>query len=86
MVAGAAIDVEVELKMAPVKESVTMNTDSDPTTTQQSTIDKSVVLNAPNRDDRIDTLLPLIPGVVRGPDGLLNMKGARASQGGASSL
>ena len=28
-------------------------------------------------------MLPLIPGVVRGPDGLINMKGARASQGGS---
>src|SRR5271166_440473 len=83
VVAGAAIDVEVELKMEAVKESVTVETASDPATTQQSTIDKAVVLNAPNKDDRIDTLLPLIPGVVRGPDGLINMKGARASQGGA---
>src|SRR5271166_122514 len=83
VVAGTAIDVEVELKMEAVKESVTVETASDPATTQQSTIDKAVVLNAPNKDDRIDTLLPLIPGVVRGPDGLINMKGARASQGGA---
>ena len=28
-------------------------------------------------------MLPLIPGVVRGPDGLINMKGARTSQGGS---
>ena len=35
-----------------------------------------------NRNDLVDALLPLIPGVVRGPDGLINMKGARASQGG----
>jgi hypothetical protein len=40
-------------------------------------------LNAPNKQDRFDALLPLIPGVVRGPDGLIKMKGARTSQGGA---
>ena len=27
-------------------------------------------------------MLPLVPGVVRGPDGLINMKGARSSQAG----
>src|SRR4029077_8844135 len=48
----------------------------------EAVIDKSTVFNAPNRNDRVDALLPLIPGVVRGPDGLINMKGARASQGG----
>ena len=31
--------------------------------------------------DQIDALLPMIPGVVRGPDGLINMKGGRASAG-----
>jgi outer membrane receptor for ferrienterochelin and colicin len=31
-------------------------------------------------NERFQDALPLVPGVVRGPDGLLNMKGARASQ------
>ena len=31
---------------------------------------------------RFQDALPLVPGVVRGPDGLLNMKGARANQSG----
>jgi hypothetical protein len=48
----------------------------------QSVLDRSTVLDAPNQHDRVDALLPLIPGVVRGPDGLINMKGARSSQGG----
>jgi len=42
----------------------------------QSVLDRSTVLDAPNQHDRVDALLPLIPGVVRGPDGLINMKGA----------
>lgn len=45
-------------------------------------INRSTVLNAPNKYDQFDSLLPLVPGVVRGPDGLINMKGARSSQGG----
>src|SRR6266436_9945645 len=49
----------------------------------QTVINRATVLNAPNKYDRFDNLLPLIPGVVRGPDGLINMKGARSSQGGS---
>jgi hypothetical protein len=37
----------------------------------------------PNLNKRFEDLLPLIPGVVRGPDGLINTKGARSSQGGS---
>ena len=32
--------------------------------------------------NEVESLLPLVPGVVRGPDGLINMKGARSTQGG----
>src|SRR5262249_37030080 len=31
-------------------------------------------------NEKFQDALPLVPGVVRGPDGLLNLKGARASQ------
>jgi hypothetical protein len=34
----------------------------------------------PLASERFQDALPLVPGVVRGPDGLLNIKGARASQ------
>src|SRR4029077_6551115 len=33
--------------------------------------------------EHFQSLLPLIPGVVRGPNGQINMKGARASQNGS---
>ena len=46
-------------------------------------IGEKTLNNAPNKDERFDNVLPLIPGVVRGPDGLISMKGARASQGGS---
>jgi len=46
-------------------------------------VGEKVLNNAPNKDERFDSVLPLIPGVVRGPDGLISMKGARASQGGS---
>jgi hypothetical protein len=66
---------------------VTVNGSDGPAITaepeQQNEIKRSTILNAPTKDDRADTLLPLIPGVVRGPDGLINLKGARSSQAGA---
>src|SRR5260370_12371076 len=81
------MDASVELKATGVTESGTVTAAADPPSStdssEQSVIDKSTVLNAPNKNDRLDQLLPLIPGVVRGPDGLINMKGARASQGGS---
>jgi hypothetical protein len=49
---------------------------------QHNTIRHSVVEKAPNQEEKIDSLLPLVPGVVRGPDGRINMKGAQATQAG----
>ena len=70
-----------------LKVSVTVNGNVEPLISaepeQRTEIKRSTILNAPTKDDRADTLLPLIPGVVRGPDGLINMKGARSSQSGA---
>jgi hypothetical protein len=49
---------------------------------QQNTVTQSVVERAPNQEEKVESLLPLIPGVVRGPDGRINMKGAQATQAG----
>jgi carboxypeptidase family protein len=86
VVSGNSLDVPVQLKIEAVKESVTV-TAKEPALSKESTdetvISRSTVTNAPNKYDRFDAVLPLIPGVVRGPDGLINMKGARSSQGGS---
>ena len=37
----------------------------------------------PNQNERTESVLALVPGVVRGPDGRINMKGARNTQSGA---
>lgn len=85
--AGAVADTSIELQAALLKESVTVTASAEAPSpaesSEQTTIGHSAVINAPNKSDRFDSLLPLIPGVVRGPDGLINMKGARSSQGGA---
>src|SRR5258708_29042859 len=57
-VSGAALDASVELKVAAVKESVTGigSTQSAISTysSNQSVLNKSPVLNAPSRQDRVD--------------------------------
>jgi hypothetical protein len=85
--AGVTIDIPMELKVEIVKESMTVKETGEYTiqtdSSSESVINRATVLNAPNKYDRFDSLLPLVPGVVRGPDGLINMKGARSSQGGS---
>ena len=83
--AGAATNIDLELKPLSVQTSVTVSeTASDAKvpvgieTVTQKTID-----DAPNSNERFESLLPLVPGVVRGPDGRINLKGARNSQSGA---
>jgi hypothetical protein len=78
--------VEIEMKLAAVKEEVTVSAQADVVSTSETSskgvLLESTLTHAPNATERVDNLLPLIPGVVRGPDGLINMKGARTSQSG----
>lgn len=64
-----------------------MTASADPVDTKEpsgtSTVGESAVKNMPNIDEHFESLLPLVPGVVRGPNGLINMKGARSSQNGS---
>jgi len=85
--AGSASEVALEMKVQAVVESTTVTASTDQIDTKESpgtsTIGESAVRNMPNLDERFESLLPLIPGVVRGPNGLINMKGAQASQNGS---
>jgi len=47
------------------------------------TISEETLRDAPNVNQRFESSLPLVPGVVRGPDGHVNLKGARSTQSGA---
>ena len=77
--AGAVSDIALEMKIETVTESATVTASSDSVDTKQSsginTISESAVKNMPNLGERFTSLLPLIPGVVRGPNDLINMKG-----------
>lgn len=83
--AGTSSTVPVEMSVAVVTSNVNV-TASDTTQAEESaqhnTISQSVVERAPNQEEKIESLLPLVPGVVRGPDGRINMKGAQATQAG----
>jgi Carboxypeptidase regulatory-like domain len=83
--AGKVGTAALELKPSEVKSDITVTaTEAEvkgEATTQ--TLSSSTIRDTPNRNDRIESVLPLIPGVVRGPDGRINMKGARNTQSGA---
>jgi hypothetical protein len=82
---GETLEIELELSPAEIKSSVTVTADAaeGKQASPSATIDDKVLENAPNANDRFESALPLIPGVVRGPDGRINLKGARTTQSGA---
>jgi len=82
---GKTIEVVLQLSPAEVKSSVNVSASEEQVQTSSTTgaVSGNTITNAPNANDRAETLLPLIPGVVRGPDGRINMKGARNTQSGA---
>src|SRR3989442_2934335 len=85
--AGTALEALLEMKVETVSESTNVTATSDTVVTQEAagsnTVGESAVKNTPNVNERFESLLPLVPGVVRGPDGRINMKGARSSQNGS---
>lgn len=83
---GDPVDLTIELRPLALNETVTVSAESDDLEKTESTVPgmvtTSILRNAPLIGDRFQDALPLLPGVVRGPDGLLNIKGARANQSG----
>ncbi|GBC83273.1 hypothetical protein HRbin10_02418 [bacterium HR10] len=83
---GAIVEVPIELKPKAVREAVTITAGEDELRRVESNIPAQLgaplLRNAPLVNEKFQDALPLLPGVVRGPDGLLNVKGARAAQSG----
>ena len=82
---GTSSTVPVEMNVAAVTSTVnvtTSDTAQGEESAQHNTISQSVVEKAPNQEEKIESLLPLVPGVVRGPDGRINIKGSQATQAG----
>jgi outer membrane receptor for ferrienterochelin and colicin len=81
--ADQVVTVPLQLKLARVDTSVTVTASDAKTPASIDVINEKTVRDAPNINERFDTLLPLVPGVVRGPDGHINLKGASSTQSGA---
>src|SRR4030095_5439670 len=76
------IQLELEALTADVmvvasEEGLNTTSTAEPTSLKQETLQ-----NLPLVNEQFQDALPLVPGVVRGPDGLLNLKGARSNQSG----
>jgi len=82
-----AREVRVPLELRPVEltSSVVVTPDQAEAKSPapSETISDETLRDAPNVNERFESSLPLIPGVVRGPDGHVNLKGTRNTQSGA---
>jgi len=83
--AGKIVRAELQLEPADVKSSVTVTATASETKdpAPSETISEKTLRDAPNVNERFESSLPLVPGVLRGPDGHINLKGTRNTQGGA---
>jgi Carboxypeptidase regulatory-like domain/TonB-dependent Receptor Plug Domain len=82
-------DVHLEIQLRPKKQAEQVRVTGeapgvDVTTTETSgpTLSTNTLKSVPLVNERFQDALPLVPGVVRGPDGLINIKGGRANQSG----
>jgi hypothetical protein len=82
---GEAADVSLRLDVDALHLQVSVvgsqdTVDGGPIRARVERITGSVMQTAPIASERFQDALPLIPGVVRGPDGLLNISGTRSNQ------
>ncbi len=81
---GAAAAVSIDLPVAKLSESVNV-VDRAPNavpTTQGETISGNELNRSPLKGDNYQSLLPMLPGVVRGSDGRIRMAGGEPTQSG----
>ncbi len=82
----ATVEHDILLQPVPITENVTITDDrvdaGKTESTTPSVITQEALRDAPLIDQKFQDALPLFPGVVRGPDGNLNIKGTRPSQSG----
>lgn len=84
---GSVGEFEVDLKIVDTPSDIVEVKADTPTidrtdSSSSGEVRARVIRNAPLAEERFQETLPLVPGVVRGPDGLINIKGARSSQSG----
>ena len=79
--------VDVQMEVDTVVETVEVTAsviEIDPTaTTSSGSVGVSTLDNAPKANRSVEDVMPLIPGVLRGRAGEINMNGVRATQSGS---
>lgn len=84
--AGETTIENITLQVADVNESVTVNADSQGFDVTEAapatTITPKTLQTVPLANELFRDALPLVPGVVRGPDGQINVKGGRPTESG----
>jgi hypothetical protein len=80
----ALVDLNILLTPAGPSAGVTVLADPDSAARTQTSVSAQLTTqnlsNAPLINEKFQDALPLLPGVVRGPDGLMNLKGSRVNQ------
>jgi len=84
---GEGEKLTLEMNVEVVVESVEVTATSvgiDPTETSNTgSVGASTLADAPKANKRYEDVLPLIPGVLKGRSGEINLNGARAAQAGS---
>ena len=82
-----ALRTDIAMEVETVVESVSVTAsviEIDPTeTTSSGSVGISTLDNAPKANRSVEDVMPLIPGVLRGRAGEINMNGVRATQSGS---
>src|SRR4026209_2464713 len=82
----ATVENDILLQPVPLTENVTITDDrmdaGKTESTTPSVMTQATLREVPLIDQKFQDALPLLPGVLRGPDGNLNIKGTRPSQSG----
>src|SRR5271166_1557138 len=87
IVADREVAIDLTTGVRKVQQNVTVTAeqaqvDTSSSDTAAQAISQKTLQSAPLISERFQDALPLLPGVVRGPDGLMNIKGARSGQSG----
>jgi hypothetical protein len=84
LAAGVAREVPIDLELSPVAESVDVRGTAGVARAESSStapVEGGMVDVLPVASDSYRALLPVLPGVVRQPDGRISVKGAKPTQG-----
>ncbi len=81
---SAQITLDIEMKLAVVTSSVEVSSKMEAVETAESSatgaVEASTLQTAPSLSQQFDTYQNLLPGVVRGSNYVINLKGARSAQ------